>query len=591
MKLKQLLAFTLLLALLLVGCGPKAPEAPKEPEVKEEAQSTPSEEQQTTQETPKDHGEDLGGVLLWNIGAEPGTWDPQLASMSGSISLVNNVWEGLVRDTSEGIKPALAQSWDVKANAEGVEGTVYTFHLRDNLKWSDGTPLVAQEFVDSWMRAIDPANGAAYAFLFTDYIVGAEEFFMGEGAKEDVKFSAPDEKTLVVELKAPVPYFLNLVSFCTFFPTNPKVVGEEGWEKEGKTCLSNGPFVLEEYNIGSHILLKKNEHYWDADNVKLQGIKLLMIAEASTALQGYQSGEIQILDTIPQEEIPKLMAEDPNFVSEPAMGTMFYSFNMDIEPTNNLDVRKALTYAVDRKAICDQVLRGGQLPAAAYVPPGFHDSKGNSFRPHDANGKLQEEYGINPYEAQVDLAKEHLALAGYPNGEGFPELELFHDVNENNKKIAEAIQEMWTKNLGIKVKLRSEEWKVFASSRYRGEFTVCRGGWGGDYNDPMTMFDLFTSQGINYSQWRWQPYSDRESDTTMNPENKQYEDELKLAMASTGEERDQHLHEAEKILIEQAVIMPLYYNVNAYIVDQGKVTGVQRTPMGSWDFRYAALVD
>lgn len=529
--------------------------------------------------------------LVWNIGSEPGNWDPQLTSMSGAISIAQNMWEGLMIDTEDGLKQGLAESYEITPNKDGVENTVYTFKLREGLKWSDGSPLVAQDFIDSWMRAIEPKTAAAYAFLFTDYIVGAEEYYNGEGKKEDIAFSAPDEKTIQIELKHPTPYFLNLVAFAPYMATKSSVSGEDGWEKDPEKCVCSGPFKLQEYKIGDHLSLVKNEAYWNADNVKLSGIKVLMIAEASTALSGYKSGEIQIVDNVPQEEIPKLLAEDPNFTSSPAIGSMFYSFNMDKEPTNDLNVRKALTLAVDRKALTEQVLRGGQLPASAYVPPSFSNSDGSSFRKLDESDHPVEEYGIDPNAAQVEEAKKYLADAGYPDGKGFPTLELLYDVNENNKKVAEAIQEMWKKNLNINVELRSEEWKVFVVTRYNGKFQVCRGGWNGDYNDPMTMFDLFTSRGINYSQWRWQPYSDRKDDTVMNPENKAYEEELNKAMSSTGKERDAYLHKAEDILMDNAVVMPLYYNAETYIVDYAKVDGLGRTATGAWDFRGAELFD
>ncbi len=578
-KLSFVLAFILIVSTFLSACG-NAPPVPKEGEAGNTSTNAGAEESPgATQEQ----------MLVWNIGSETGTWDPQLASTSQGIHICYNLWEGLYRDTKDGLENGMAERHEVSANSEGVEDTVYTFYLRDGLKWSDGSPLTAQQFVDSWLRALDPKSAAPYSFLLADYIVGANEFFAEGGKREDVALRALDEKTLQVELKNPCPYFLNLVSFVTFQPTKEATV-EEGWEKKPETCISNGPFKLVEYKIGSHMIFKKNENYWDADNVKLDGIRGLMIAEANTALQGYQSGEIQVLSTIPQEEVPKLMAEDPNFVATPGVGSMFYCFNVDVKPMDDINVRKALSLAIDRKALVEQVLRGGQQPASAYVPPSFQNSDGSSFRKMDGNGKTVEEFGIDPWNVNVEKAKEYLSKAGYLNGEGFPELELFHDVNENNKKIAEAIQEMWQKNLNIKVKLRSEEWKVYVSSRWRGEFTVCRGGWGGDYFDPRTMLDLFTSYGINFCQWRWQPFADRENDKTLNPANKAYDEALIMSTKTTGAERDKYLHEAENVLMEDAVIIPLYYYVDTYIVDNAKVKNVKQTTMGGWDFKYAEMI-
>jgi oligopeptide transport system substrate-binding protein len=583
MKLKKNITSFLIIIMCLilaVGCSPPTTQDTGGESTEDEAAETPD-------ETSKNE------YLVWNLGDEPGSWDPQLAGTIIGGHLINNLFEGLMIDTKDGLEYGVAESYEIAANDQGVEDTVYTFKLREDAKWSDGKPLTAHDFEYSLKRLCDPETASSYAFLITDYVVGADEFFNGEGERDDVKVNALDDHTLSIEIKQPTPYFLNLVAFSSYMPSREDMVKtlEEGWEKDPKTCISNGPFKLTEYKIGSHMMLEKNENYWDASNVELPGIKVLMLKEGSTALQGYQAGDIQVLDNIPKEDIPKLMAEDPNFTSEPGMGTMFYSFNVDVEPVNDVNVRKALSLAIDRKMIVEQVLRSGEEPATGYVPAGFSLSDGSSFRELDEYGRVVPEHGIDPWNVQIEEAKEYLEKAGYPNGEGFPEIELLYNVNENDKKIAEAVQEMWKKNLGINVKLRNEEWSVFTSTRYQGEFTVCRGGWGGDYNDPMTMFDLFTSYGINYSQWRWQPFADRESDTILNPANKDYEDALKAAMSTTGKERDEHLKRAEKILMDDAIMAPLYYYANTYIIDGAKVEGIERGPMGYWLMKNAKLVN
>lgn len=576
---KNIISLLIIMCLILaVGCSP--------PTTKDEGKTPVGDKGKDVVVDTKD------GQLIWNLGDEPGSWDPQLTGTIIGGHLINNLFEGLLIDSKDGLDYGVAEKYEITANDAGVENTVYTFKIRQDAKWSDGQPLTANDFEYSWKRLCDPETASSYAFLITDYVVGAEEYFNGEGERDDVKVEALDDHTLRVEIKQPTPYFLNLTAFFSYIPTREDMVNtlKEGWEKDPKTCISNGPFKLTEYQIGSHLTLEKNENYWDSSSVGLPSIKVLMLKEGSTALQGYQAGDIQVLDNIPKEDIPKLMAEDPNFTSEPGMGAMFYSFNVDVEPVNDINVRKALTLAIDRKMIVDQILRSGEVPAAGYVPGGFSLSDGSSFRELDENGKVVKEYGIDPWNLQLEEAQEYLAKAGYPNGEGFPEIEILYNVNENDKKIAEAIQEMWKKNLGINVKLRNEEWAVFLNSRYEGKHTVVRGGWGGDYNDPMTMFDLFTSYGINYSQWRWQPYSDRESDTILNPANKDYEEALKAASRSTGKERDEYLKQAEKVLMDDAILIPLYFYANTYIVDGAKVEGIERTPMGNWNMKNAKLI-
>lgn len=541
----------------------------------------------------KDQGTGSAKTLVWNIGTEPKYIDPQLNTSSDGGHVDTNLFEGLMTDTSEGLKNGVAESYDISANNAGVDGAVYTFHLRPDAKWSDGKPVTAEDFVYTWIRACKPETTASSANLIFDYVKGAKEFYDGTGKEEDVQIKATDDHTLRVELNNPTPYFLNLTAYYTYMPIRKDMVeGNPGWDKDPATCLSNGPFKMTEYKIGSHIMMEKNENYWDADNVKLQAIKALMIQEPTTALQGYQAGEIQVNSNIPQEDVPKLLAEDPNFHSVPSMASAFYAFNMDVKPTNDLNVRKALTLAVNRKQLVDQVLRGGEIPAAALIPPSFTLSDGSPFRPLDKGGKVQEEYGIDPWNAQVEQAQKYLTDAGYPGGKGFPEVELLYNQNENDKKVAEAIQNMWKQNLGITVKLRSEEWGTFISSRYNGSFNICRGNWGGDYNDPMTMLDPFSSYGINYSQWRWKPFADRATDTVLNPENKQYDEWLKKANLVTGKERDQTLKAAEKLLVEdQQVILPLYYPTDKFVIDSSKVTGVDRTPMGLWIFKNAEMID
>ena len=296
-------------------------------------------------------------VLVWNIGSEPKTWDPQLNTSGAGGHVILNLYDGLVRDTQDGIKMASAESYEVSANEEGVEGTVYTFKLRDGLVWSDGKPLTAKDFEYAWKRACSPEMASPYAFLVTDYIKGAEEYFSGEGKAEGVRVNALDDRTLQVELIQPTAYFLNLVSFFTYMPCREDMASTgEGWEKDPKKCVTNGAFTLEEYKTGSHILLKKNEKFWNAENVKLPGIKGLFITDPTTSLQGYEAGEINVTSTLPGEEIPRLFAEDPNFMSEPALGTTYVQFNMDNELVSDLNFRKALTLAIDRKMIVDQVL-------------------------------------------------------------------------------------------------------------------------------------------------------------------------------------------------------------------------------------------
>ncbi len=532
-------------------------------------------------------GGDIEDYLVWNLGYEPKTWDPQLNTSGVGGHVIINLYDGLVRDTKDGIKMASAESCEKSANSEGVEDTVYTFTLRDGLKWSDGKPLTAHDFEYAWKRACSPEMASPYAFLITDYIKGAYAYFSGEGKREDVAVKAIDDKTLKVELVQPTAYFLNLVSFFTYMPCRKDMAETgEGWEKDPSKCISNGAFTLAEYKIGSHLLLKKNENFWNKDSVDLKGIKALLITDATTSLQGYEAGKINVTSTLPAEEIPRLLAEDPNFVSEPALGTVYVGFNMDADIVNDINVRKALSLAIDRNKICDQVLKNGSVPAAAFVAPSFKLSTGESVRPLDENGKVQPEFEIDPYKARVEEAKEYLKKAGYPNGEGFPELELLYYESDAQSRISEALQQMWHDNLGIDVKLKVEESSVFLSSVSAGKYTMSLSGWSADYNDPMTMLALFTAAGLNDIRWRYKPYDGVPDDKTMNPENEAYDKAVKKASEMQGTERDEYLKKAESILMKEMVIVPIHFTTYTQVIDYGKVSGPGRTPIGQWDFQY-----
>ena len=548
-------------------------------------------------QTPAAEATSTGGTgtssdyLVYNVGEEPKTWDPQLNTSSMGGHVILNLYDGLVRDTQDGIQMASAESYELSANAEGVEDTVYTFHLRDGLVWSDGEPVTAYDYEYAWKRACSPEMASPYAFLMTDYIKGAYDYFSGEGSADDVAVKALDDKTLQVELMQPTAYFLNLVSWFTYMPCREDMASTgEGWEKDPAKCVTNGALTLEEYQVGSHILLKKNENYWNADNVNLAGVRILFISDATTSLQGYEAGEINVTSILPGSEIPRLLAEDPNFSSEPALGCAYLQFNMDADVVNDLNVRKALALAIDRSMITDQVLRDGAVPAAAFVAPTFKLSTGESMRPLDENGNVVEEYEIDPYSAKVEEAQEYLAAAGYPNGEGFPELNILYYDSGNNSLIVEAVQQMWQENLGIHVNLQVQEYAVFTNTINSGDWSISFTGWSADYNDPMTMLSLFTAEGLNDSRWRYKEYAGMPNDTTLNPENEAYDAAVKMAAQTSGTERDGYLKEAEDVLMENMVICPINYTTYTQVIDHSKVSGPGRTPVGQWDFQYFTMV-
>ncbi|MBF8984353.1 peptide ABC transporter substrate-binding protein [Lutibacter sp. B2] len=504
-------------------------------------------------------------VLKWNLGSEPKTLDPQLNSAQDGGHVINNVFEGLMRDANGKYEPAIAESYDISEDE-----TTYTFHLRD-AKWSDGKPITAYDFEYAWKRALDPnliPEPSEYAFqLF--YIKGAQEAYEGTGSLDDVAINVIDEKTIQVTLTAPTQYFLELTAFYTYMPVRKDMVEKDPqkWATNPETAVSNGPFMLAEYNLGDKVILKKNPNYWNVDKVKLDKIEAYMIVDQSTSLSAYEAGDVEVIDEMPVQEIPRIQKEDPTFKIFPQVGTYYYIFNVTKAPMDDVRVRKALTLAINRKQIVEKVTLAGEIPATGFVPPALYDANGKEFR------EVAGDYGVDVTKAQVEEAKALLAEAGYPNGEGFPELDLVYNTNEKHKLVGEAIQAMWQDNLGIKINLTNQEWAVFQDTRHSGNFTVARAGWLGDYADPMTMLDLWLSySGNNDCHWN-------------NPE---FDAAIEKAKTITGEERFKLLYDAEKMMIDNQIVMPIYYYTQPVMVKE-YVKDWNKTPLGHWFFGYADI--
>ena len=577
MKKRKWLAAVLALSMmgsLLAGCG------------NGDASSTSEGESSTSGSAPQG-GTSTGEsqYLVWNIGSEPKTWDPTLSSETASENLTIAMFEGLTKQVADGIEPGIAESWDISE-----DGLTYTFHLRKS-NWSDGTPLTAHDFEYTWKRMCDPTVASPSASGVTDYVVGAAEFLAGTGTADEVMARALDDYTFEVVLKNPAPFFLNRISADIYCPVNQKAVEQgEGWEKRPETFICNGPFKLAEYQIGSHILMVKNDAYYDADNVKLPGIRAIMVNDENTSLQGYKAGEIHCTEIIPAEEIPKLLAEDPNLVVNPIAGTKYLDFNVDRDVVNNVLVRRALTLAIDRKQITDQITRAGETPATGYLPVSTEKTDGSSYRTLDSHGLPEPEYGIIPDAADVETAQALLAEAGYPNGEGFPELELLYYTGESDKKICEAIQQMWKDNLNIEVKLRNEDKNVALQTKRDGKFDISLSAWTAGYYDASQMFKQFQLNAGSMAQWRYAEDASAPHDHTLNPGHKAFEDTYQAAMAAQGSERDELWSECEAILMDELPVCPIHYYVLKALINQNVVANVQLAKSGNWIFRNAEFV-
>ena len=497
----------------------------------------------------------------WNAGAEPKTLDPALSTGVPESNIQTAVFEGLTRiGEGEKVMPGIAESW-----TQSADGTVVTFKLRD-AKWSNGDAITAEDFKYSWLRALSPELASEYSYQLY-YIKGAEEYNSKKGTADAVGIKVVDPKTLEVTLAAPTPYFIALTSFHTLYPVNKKVVeANKDWTLKAETFVSNGPFTVKEWKHNDQVVVVKNDKYWDAKSVKITEITFKLLEDTKAALTAFESGQLDGLDSPPIEDLDRLKAAG-TLKTSPYIGTYYYRFNVTKKPLDNVKVRKALTMAIDRKLLIDKVIKGGQKPALAFTPPGMVDVEaGKDFR--TVGGDL--------FKEDIAAAKALLTEAGYPDGKNWPkDVTILYNTNANHKKIAEAIQNMWKTNLGIDIQLRNEEWAVYLESQKKINYNISRAGWIGDYADAMTFMDMFVTGGGN-NQTGWS--------------NAEYDKQIKDVANKSGDQkvRIPAMHAAEKALMEDMPIMPIYYYVNNYVL-KDYVKGMFRSSLGPIDYKYATV--
>lgn len=500
-------------------------------------------------------------IIKYNLGADPKTLDPALNAAVDGATVLSNAFEGLMR-LDENDKPiaGVAEKWQV--SSDGLE---YTFNLRKDAKWSDGQPVKAKDFEYAWKRALNPDTAAEYAYQLY-YLKNGEAYNNGKAKVDEVGVKAVDDSTLKVNLEYQTAYFLSLMAFPTYFPVRQDVVEKnaQGWATKPDTYISNGPFKMKEWKPKDALVFVKNENYWNAKAVTLDTIEYKMIEEATSALATFRSGEIDIIEQPPAQETPQLL-KDGTAKIYPYLGTYFYCLNLSpnaekVDPAaakalKDPKVRKALTLSINRQLIVDNVTKGGQVPAYSFVPKGILDSKGKDFA-------SKEYYKAN---GDIDEAKKLLAEAGYPDGKGLPKIVLSYNTNEAHQNIAQAVQDMWKKNLNIEVELRNEEWKVFQQTRNTKNYIIARHGWIADYVDPMTFLDMWTSKSGN-------------NDAGYN--NPKYDELITSAKKESDEaKRLDYLHQAEGVLMEDMPIIPIYYYSNV-ICSKEYVKNVRKSPLG-----------
>ena len=506
--------------------------------------------------------------LAVQIGPDPETIDPALNSAVDGGNMLLHAYECLLIVGEDGtLQPGQAESYEVSE-----DGLTWTFHLRDGLKWSDGSDLTADDFVYSWKRVCDPVVAAPYAETVLGMVKGYDEAI--DGNLDALGVSAPDDSTLVVELANPCSYFGSLAAFATLSPVQEATIEANGeaWATAPETYVSNGPFYMTEWVPGSHITFSKNPYYWNADAIKLDRLKFVLMEDSNAAYSAYQTGEVLLIKDVPTEEIPSLEGTD-DFYVDPIIGTYYISLNIEKAPFDDVNVRKALSLAIDREYVASTLMQGTYTAAGNLMGPGWMDTDGKEFM-DNANGG-QPYIDTANFEANLEEAKQLLADAGYPDGEGFPTISYTTNDAGYHKVVAEYLQQAWAE-LGIDLQVNIVEWSSFTPMRRSGDFEVARNGWVGDYSDPSNMLELFyTTNGNNDGKFS----------------NADFDAAIDLSRSTLdAKERSTALHTAEDILMDQAGCIPLAY-YNDFWLQSSKITGAWHSAYGYWYFMYADITE
>lgn len=506
--------------------------------------------------------------LTVNVGTEPDSIDPALNTTVDGGIYIQHVFEGLTKlDKNGKIVNGQAKKIDVSK-----DGLTYTATLRDDIKWSDGKSVTAQDFVYAWQRVVSPKTASEYSYMF-DPIVNGTAIYTGKDKDlNSLGVTAKDDKTLVIKLNAPCAYFLQLLSRPMFYPVRKDIVENNSkWTQDPKTYIGNGPYKMTAWSHKESITDVKSDTYYDKSEVTVNQIKFMLMDDDSAIEAAYQNGELQFADSYPVAEQDK-WSKTKDYHNMAQLGNYYVAFNTKKAPFNNPKVRKALALAIDRNYIVKNITKQGQIPAAAMVSTGVTDA--DSSKQFRAVGGDYFSVKDTDYEKNVAEAKKLLAEAGYPNGKGFPTFEYSFNNNSTHKAIAEALQNMWKQELGVNCTLAAQEWAVFVDNRQKGNYDTARDGWLADYNDPVSFLDMFmTNAGNNDSHWS----------------NKQF-DALIQKAKSTGDEtvRMKAMHDAENILMSEMPASPIYFYTDVYLLNTN-ITNVVTTPLGDKLFTYAKV--
>ncbi|MEE0954340.1 MAG: peptide ABC transporter substrate-binding protein [Eubacterium sp.] len=566
------------------------------------------------------------------LASEPATLDPALNSAVDGATMIAHLFSGLAKwqQADDGQLEIVAdEATELPEGVVNDDGTVtYTYTLRDGLKWSDGQDVKASDYVFAWNRAAAPATASDYGYMF-EVVDGYDEVWdvddEGNQKNPDAKLNveAPDDKTLVVTIKNEIPYWNELLAFPTYMPVREDVVSDESWATDPSTYVGNGPYVISSWEHNSLITLTKNDNYVDADQITMPSINFYLSDDSNNMLTNFENGDWQFIDDVPTNEIANLKTQYPDaFKVEGQLGTYYICWNVneDLLPEGSgltgvdaekarEEIRNALALLLDRNYICESIAQGGQVPASSFVAMGLTDADGSQF--YENAGSSDDYVGYynvaadalqSNYDSAIETLKKYYewddASSKFTN---VPTLTYLYNTSDSHKAIAEYVQSAFA-GIGITMNLENQEWATFLETRKNGDFSVARNGWLGDYNDPISFLDMWTTdsgnndvqlgKGDNASMAAYSlDLTDLGYDTKV--ENGTWADtyDVLIQDIKTCTDKDTRyalMHKAEDLLMSTGTICPLYYYTDLYMIDPS-VKGFFSSPLGYKYFMYTTI--
>ena len=482
---------------------------------------------------------EAGTTLNRGISADPETLDPNKFSTVPAADVLRDIGEGLLGYSPTGeLVAAAAESWDISG-----DGLTYTFRIRESARWSNGEPVLAEHFAFSLRRLVNPDSGAFYAQML-EAIVNASDIIAGDKGPDELGVEAPDAHTLVIQLERPTPYLLSLLTYPATFPVRPQSIADhgEGFARAG-TMLSNGAYVLESWEPGALLHLVRNTHYWDDARTSIDEVKYHVLPQPMTELNRYRAGELHITEVVPADSFAQLREERPDELRvAPSLGVYYYGFNLTRPPfKDNPDIRRALSMAVDREALVRNITGRGEAPAYGWVPAGVDNYEPRQFS-----------YASMTQDERNAIARRLIREAGY--GPDNPlQIELRYNTSDFERRVALAVQSMWREVLGVETTLINEEFRVLVANILAREVTqLFRMNWRGDYNDAHTFLGIMEAGNPS----NLPGYENADYDSLMQ----------RAAEQADPDRRGLYLEEAERVLLADHPVIPLYFYVSKHLV-------------------------